>query len=256
MSRNSLSRLKSSAGLTMDNWRRFSCHAIPVTQTEFEHFLGFYDALWFDERVPREGETIAEPHALLTSGLHSNGFINLGRVLKDHDPFCWLMAQDLANLYTNGGYSAPDCIVGADTSSTKLAGYAATLMGARHLVMIKQPDKSQLWMPGQRPLGVTEVVAGFEELMTSGGSTEEVCAGVQAGNPEIDVVFSDRRVTIVVRSDPDGPSILIYGSPPASIYRYPIHNWEPDKCPWCKYGGSEAIPPKAEGNWARLIGKA
>ena len=254
--RRSLLELGSPNELTLENWAEFSNSPGYLPQDEFEHFLWFYDAFWFNPRIPEEGERIGKPHALLTKGNHSNGFIDLGRVLKDHDPFCWLMSQSLANLYTNGGYSAPDCIVGADTSSTKLAGYAATLMGARHLVMIKQPDKSQLWMPGQRPLGVTEVVAGFEELMTSGGSTEEVCAGVQAGNPELDVVFSDRRVTIVDRSDPDGSSILVYGSPPASIYRYPIHNWEPDKCPWCKYGGSEAIPPKTPGNWDRLIGKA
>ncbi len=74
------------------------------------------DALWIHDG------NFKRPHALLTSGKHSNGFFNSRLVIPDEE-LLRDAASDLLNLFVKAGgnVSRIDGIVGPQTGATKLA---------------------------------------------------------------------------------------------------------------------------------------
>lgn len=216
-----------------------------LTQKEFEHALQICDAFWVYAGEPCPNR----PHALLTSGAHSNGYVNLGAVLREFVAFRRLMALGLVGMFrTKYGSGHISCVVGSATSATDLAGNVAGVMGARHLRMEKGEDKGQTWPAGQSPILPGDIVLHIEELVTTASSTEAVRKGI-ADAHDFDVQFASYIPCVVDRSDPAKGLLRVGKSEFISLFRYTIQNFDPPLCVYCK-AGSEAIPPKA--NWERL----
>lgn len=203
----------------------------------FDHVFKECDALWQHSGNPKA------PHAELTSGKHSDGFVNVLAVLK-YSTLCEIMAAQIADRVIDyfTGTRLPDWVIGSDHAGAVLAFEVARQLGVKSDFTEKGEGKSQNWkrfeiLPG-------ETVLQVEELVTTSLTLSEVRKGILKGNPS-PVEFFPFVITLVNRS----PMNEFDGVPLLSVRDYSINTWEPADCPLCQLG-SKAIKPKA--NWAEL----
>lgn len=225
-----------------------------IAGEEVEHILNLAKALWIYDGAPRK----EKPHALLTSGKHSNGFVNVGGVIKEHPVICEIFAHSLAIASVRLKQTCPCWVVGADTSSTALAGNVAKFFNAIHVKMIKKEvdgKNIQAWHP-ENPekfylVGPGHCGLQIEELITTAKSALQVREGMrkQVGD---NLFFCHYLLTVVNRSTVDN----VNESGIVPLLRLDLSDFEPgpETCPYCA-AGSEAIKPKVGDNWSRLTAK-
>lgn len=209
-----------------------------INQAEFEHMLKLVNGFWLHDGDP------TAPHAELTSGLCSDGFINTLLLLK-FPKVCELLAEDLAAAYLKRGIRKPDWVIGSDHAAATLSYEVAKQLGAKHAFTEKRQvgrEKFQDWK--RETIGPDELVLQAEELVSTTSTLEQVHDGIIAGNAN-PVRFADVSLCLVHRS----PDYEFAGKPIVYLFHYDIHQWEPDRCPLCA-AGSERLRPKT--HWAEL----
>lgn len=209
-----------------------------MSPAEFAHIVNLCgQAFWRHDGNPRR------PHALLTSGKHSSGFVNCTPPLS-YGNVLDIMAAEMVKEITERCSGPIHWVVGSSYAAITLSQRVAAMLGnARHGFTEKGEGKEQIWSrfvidPGERVLRV-------EELMTTALTARMVTEGIRAGNPT-PVDFVPFVVTLVHRSSEtnvDGADIIY-------PFHFDIETWEAGDCPLCRQG-SEAIRPKA--NWPQLI---
>jgi len=206
-----------------------------MTQSALVRIFQACDALWLHSGDPEH------PHAELTSGKCSNGFVDTLRVLT-HTNLCTLFAQFLLReVYRNYdgliGWS-----IGSDHAGAALSHEVGRLIGCRHDFTEKGPDKTQLWK--RFTIEPDEVVLQVEELVTTTGTLKAVREGIRTGNAH-PVQFASVVATLVHRSQ----EYELEGAPIVHLVHLDIEVWDPDKCPLCA-AGSKRLRPKQ--NWTEL----
>jgi len=203
------------------------------------------NALWIHDGNPKC------PHALLTSGKHSNGFFNSRLVIPD-EVLLRDAASDLLELFVqqDGDVSKVQGVVGPQTGATKLAELMSDQItaftrgecfwaspakdeqgGKKSMVF---SDQDLLLLPGQS-------VLLCEDVFTTGESVGLAAnAVIRAGG--INLPF------ILVLVNRSGLS-EVTGMKIVALIDRPMPMWTPEECLLCKQG-SEAIRPKE--NWDRL----
>lgn len=241
-----LTEVSSLKSLSWLNPREFECRE-PLGHDEFDHIFKLCDAMWLHNGDPKM------PHAELTSGKCSNGFVDVLRVLQ-YPNLCEIMAIQMANVFERAlrenhqlqwerGNS--NWVIGSDHAGAVLSQRVAARLGARHDFTEKGPDKTQIWKRFE--VQPEETVLLVEELVTTTGTLEAVHKGVCCGTPH-PVNFFPHAMTLVHRS----PQMDFYGFPILFVRHYDIETWEnPAVCPLCK-AGSKRLRPKQ--NWAELNG--
>lgn len=216
-----------------------------MTEPEFRHIFELCDALWLHSGDP------AQPHAQLTSGKCSNGFIDTLRALRFSN-ICHLLAEQLVRkLVGEDGYDYYakhgdiHWVVGSDHAGAAFSHSVAIRLGTQHDFTEKGPDKTQMWKRFTVEPG--EVVLQVEELITTTGTLQAVRDGIRSGNP-YPVTFAPVVMTLVHRSN----VYEIEGSPILYFVHYDIEVWEPAECPLCAAGSKRL---RAKQNWAELTGK-
>lgn len=206
------------------------------------------DALWIHDG------NLKRPHALLTSGKHSNGFFN-SRLVIPHEELLRDAASDLLELFIRqeGDILKVRVVVGPETGATKLSKLLSYKVmeytredcfwvspaknetdGKKSMIL---SEKDILMLPGK-------CILLCEDVITTGGSidlTEN--AVISAGGMVLPYIL-----TLVNRSglkEINGKKII-------ALIDHPMPMWEPDECPLCK-NGSSAVRPKE--NWAALNAK-
>ncbi|MDD5567061.1 MAG: hypothetical protein PHH01_02605 [Patescibacteria group bacterium] len=211
-----------------------------MTAVEFGHIAEVCGAFWIRPDV--QDPNI--PHALLTKGGHSNGFINTLVVLS-YTNLCHILAHQLVNRIRRA-YDGPiNWVVGSDHAGAALSHSVAFILNARHDFTEKGPDGTQVWRRHRIPAG--EIVLQVEELMTTSGTLMAVRNGIRAGNPE-PVTLAPVVGVLVHRSD----VTEIEDTPVISTFHFDITNWTPEGCPLCPIG-SKALPPKKI--WEQFVAK-
>lgn len=209
-----------------------------VTVEEFRHIAELCGALWLHAGDP------AAPHAELTSGKCSNGFVDVLRVLC-HVNLCDILARELWRKVREVYTGPVDWVIGSDHAGAALSHSVAREFCAKHDFTEKGPEKTQLWK--RFVIEPDEVVLQVEELMITSGTLTAVRQGIRQGNPH-PVTFAPVVGVLVHRSN----VYEIEGSPVAHFAHYDINVWNPAECPLCK-AGSKRLRPKQ--NWAELTGK-
>jgi orotate phosphoribosyltransferase len=206
-----------------------------VTLEEFDHMLKLCDALWLHGGDP------SAPHAELTSGKCSDGFVNVLRLLK-YSNISMILAEEMANIYRQAGLLYPEWVIGSDHAGATFSQNVALCLSAKHEFTEKGPNKTQIWQ--RETIGAHEVVLQQEELITTLKTLEAVRKGIIAGNAH-PVTFVEASMTLVHRS----PTYEFEGGPILYFRHYDIEVWEPEECPLCA-AGSKRLRPKS--NWAEL----
>ncbi len=226
---------------------------------------------WIRQYVDRgafwlHGGKPIQPHALLTSGRHSNGFFNSDLVMEDSlllDEACSdlveLLEQHGVDLETVDRVMGP--AMGAITLSHDLTRHIArrsmrtskcirgyTEKHQKVSVVVDgtkiTTETSEVTMFFERgtPMRVGEHILADEDVLTTGETVERTAAAIRAqgGIPMPYVAVIVNRSGL---KEADGRKII-------ALIDEPMPMWEPADCPLCKQG-SRAIRPKGE-NWKLL----
>ena len=210
--------------------------------------------IWFkiaDAHWQYDGDPDPEkPHAELASGLCSNGYFDVPRLLR-YPRVAEIIGMQLGRKLPQMLVARSihvDWVVSSAYSAIVLGHEVAKYLGAIFLNTEKDPkdDKKQLWRRQNIPAGAT--VLDVEELITTTQTADAVRSAVVEGNSE-KVNFLDIIVTAVWRPgkllQPEGKEII-------ALIATEIQNFDPKVCPYCAVE-SKRYKPKT--HWAELTGK-
>jgi orotate phosphoribosyltransferase len=216
----------------------------PVPQDEIIRWLKLVDAYWtFDYAGDPK-----RPHALLTSGNHSDGFVDCLRLLS-YPPVSDVLARQLAvklseQLEELTHQSGVDWVIGSPHAGITFSYDVARHFRARHGFTEKGPnDEGKLWK--RLSIEPDERVLLVEELITTMKTVKEQARAVHTTDADKSVNFVPTLGVFFNRSGSNTFGVW----PIVSVVEKIITNWTPDECPLCK-NGSLAIRPKQ--NWKQL----
>ena len=167
----------------------------------------------------RDRGALLSGHFRLSSGLHSDRFIQKFRIFED-PPTAEAVGAALAELLRP---FTPGLIVAAAIGGI-IPGYiVARNLGVRDIFVEKEAGVPAL-RRGFR-LGRGERVAIVEDVMTTGKSTAEVISVVESSGADIAAIGC-----IIKRGNPR------FAYPLVTLLDMPLADYEPDACPQCRDG--------------------
>ena len=197
-----------------------------------EDLFARQDALWL------HGGEADQPHAILTSGLHSSGFFNGTRIIEDPQ----LMSLHVIDNWAGEYPKDIDWVFGTAMGAITLASHLAHKIGCKFGftekvdggIVLKRFDVK----PGDRVLVV-------EDTITTGSSTRATIEILEACGATV----HDTILCIADRSNGKGlePRRIV------PVISLNFQTWKSDECPLCR-AGSKALPAKS--NWDKLMGRA
>jgi len=177
--------------------------------------------------VLREAGVLLEGHFLLTSGRHSDRYLqcaNIFRSAKYSEPLC----KALAGHFKGDGV---DLVIGPAMGAVQMAYEVSRQLGCENFFAEREDGKMTLRRgfeikPGRRVLVV-------EDVVTTGGSVREVLDIVRAAGGVIAGVGS-----IVDRTG----GAIDFGVPFRPVISMQVDSWEAGECPLCKKGVAAVKP--------------
>ena len=180
------------------------------------------------------------PHALLTSGLHSDGFVNCTFITQQP-----VLLQKIVSASDGLAPHLPqekiDWVIGSAFGAITLAHSVALQISSRAGFTEKDGEAMKLSRFEVEPSASILVV---EDTISTGGSTLKTMDGIMnAGIPKENIL--PYIVCLVNRS---GRKDLA-GKEIRALLTLQIHSWQAVECPLCKLG-STAVRPKS--HWREL----
>src|ERR1043165_2457018 len=191
-----------------------------MADMNWESIFKQHGAIWIHEGNPQR------PHALLTSGLHSDGFVNCSLVTQDAALLDRIVTHDggLPSKLTD----KPDWVIGSPMGAITLAYAIAVRLGAKAGFTEKDGEAMKL---ARFEVKSNEKVLMVEDTISTGGSTLKSIEAIQkAGVPDGNIL--PYIVCLVNRSG----SSTLGGRQLRALLTLDIHNWPPEECPLCKAG--------------------
>lgn len=188
------------------------------------------------------------PHAVLTSGKHSNAYFNLNAVTMFPN-FCESIAFAFVQKLTSFGITekAVDVVLASTFAATALGQEIAKLLQAL-FVFTEKKDSDQVWT-GRFELPEHSSVFHFEELITTLSTTKKVDEAISKLNIS-PVKVEDKIVVGTIVHRPNSLPINYPGHRIIPLIEMEVHNWDRSKCPLCEIG-SQSLRPKQ--NWIEFM---
>jgi orotate phosphoribosyltransferase len=227
------------------------------TRENWADLLQKMGLLWTHDGNPKR------PHALLTSGGHSDGFFNGNKLLSDYPRLARELAYDLVELPVREVFSGhnlgselqgagfmPNRVIGPAFGAITWADKIADALNVGSAFTIPIGEGKDKTFKLEKRFNINgELVLLAEDTITTGGSVEKTIAVVLENGAKIApiIVAICNRSGLAKIGDPKTGDYKIV----AMIEKH-MQNWDPKvHCPLCKLG-SEAIRPKEANNWVRL----
>ena len=169
----------------------------------------------------KETGAMLEGHFLLTSGRHSDVYIEKFRILENPcalDDVCWEMAEIVKN-------DNIDLVLGAAIGGILVSGGVGRHLGVKHIFCERVNGTMKLRRGFSIKKGNRIVIV--EDIITTGGSVMELIKLAEDQGAKIVHV-----VNLVDRSTRD----VDIKVPSTAILTFPSKSWEPENCPLCKQG--------------------
>lgn len=182
-------------------------------------------------KIFEESGALLKGHFLLSSGLHSDRYLQCALVLQNPPVAATLCSELAAKAQADMSIGRIDLVIAPALGGVIVAHETARALGVRALFTERQEGAMTLRRgfeikPGERCLVV-------EDVVTTGGSTREVmevvasCGGVTAGAGSL--------------IDRSGGAVDL-GVPRHALAVLEVPTYKPQECPLCKEG-SKAIKP-------------
>ncbi len=199
------------------------------------------------EEIYKQSGALLEGHFLLSSGNHSNRYLQSAKVLENPKT-AELLLGELAKMIKNADTKVDT--VCSPALGGLLAGYElAKTLGVR-FIFTERVDKIMTLRRGFQ-VQKGEKVLICEDIITTGGSALEAAKVIESQGGEI-VGFSaiaNRGFCSIYGSDKEQKKEckLPKNLPFFALGDFEFEIYEPDSCPLCKEG-SKAIKPGSRGN--------
>lgn len=200
------------------------------------------------KKIYMDAEALLEGHFKLSSGNHSQFYLQSAKVLEDPKN-AKVLAEAVAKQIKESGLEV-DTIC-APALGGLIAGFAlATALDKRSIFA----ERVEGTMSVRRGFEIRkgEKVMICEDIITTGGSAMEAAAAIEALGGEIvgfaalaNRGFCARQNSDVTRKE---NCKLPEGMPFFALEDFTFEMYAPQDCPLCKEGKSEAIKPGSRGN--------
>ncbi len=172
------------------------------------------------EQLFVENGALLKGHFLLSSGLHSDRYLQCALVLAQPGA-----AEKLGKELASKVGAKPDLVLSPAMGGLMIGHEVARALGVRHYFT----ERAEGTMVLRRGFSLKpgEKVIVVEDVVTTGKSTKEVFEVIKAAGATVAAAAS-----IVDRSE--GKSNL--GVPYAALWAVSVPAWKPEECPLCKTG--------------------
>lgn len=169
----------------------------------------------------QESNALLKGHFLLSSGLHSERYLQCALVLQ-HPKLAKKLGKELADLFKS---LSVDTVISPALGGLIIGHEVAKALGVRFIFTERQDGKMTL----RRGFTIIpeEKIIVIEDVFTTGGSTKEVMEVVQQNGATVMGAGA-----IVNRSEKE----ISFGVPSKYLLPLQIKVYEPAHCPLCKEG--------------------
>ncbi|NPV59575.1 MAG: orotate phosphoribosyltransferase [Actinobacteria bacterium] len=171
------------------------------------------------EIFEREG-AVQKGHFLLTSGLHSDTYVQCAKVLQYPH-----LAESLAGALAKGFEGADIDLIASPALGGIIIGYMVALSMGKRMVFAERKEGRLTLRRGQTIHGGARVLV-VEDVITTGGSVNEVMELVREAGGEA----CGLAALIERGGDRD------FGVPKKVLLKLEANAWDPAECPLCRDG--------------------
>lgn len=179
----------------------------------------------------RKSGALLEGHFLLTSGRHSDRYVQCAQVLK-YPEYTSLLCEEIASRFKE---EKIDLVIGPAMGGILVAYETARHLGVLNLFAERENGKMVLRRGFTIEPGMKVLVA--EDVVTTGGSAKEVIELVEGFGAEV--------VGVGFLVDRSGGKVD-FGVRKEAVITMEVPSWDPESCPLCQ-GGSKAVKPGSRG---------
>lgn len=178
--------------------------------------------------VLEEAGVLLKGHFLLTSGRHSNRYLQCAKVFQN-TKYSELLCKELAEKFAG---KQIDLVIGPAMGAVQMAYEVSRHIGCPNYFAEREDGKLTLRRGFQIEPGQNVLIV--EDVVTTGGSVKEVIKIAEDAGANI--------VGVGVVVDRTGGTIDL-GYPVQSVISMKVESWEADECPLCKEGHIELVKP-------------
>lgn len=171
--------------------------------------------------IMKEAGVLLEGHFLLTSGRHSNRYLQCAKIFRNTkyaEELCGALAEQFKN-------DSVSVVIGPAMGAVQMAYEVSRHLKCENFFTERVDGKMALRRGFELSAGQKVVIV--EDVVTTGGSVKEVIELVRSMGADIVGVGS-----IVDRTGGE----IDFGVPYKSVISMKVESWEPADCPLCKEG--------------------
>ena len=200
------------------------------------------------KKIYMDANALLEGHFKLSSGNHSQFYLQSAKVLEDPKN-AKLLAEAVAEQIKASGLEVDT--VCAPALGGLIAGFALATALDKRSIFAERVDGEMTIRRGFE-ISKGEKVIICEDIITTGGSAMEAAAAIEALGGEVvgfaalaNRGFCHRQNSDVTRK---ANCRLPENAPFFALEDFTFEMYKPEECPLCKEGKSEAVKPGSRGN--------
>jgi len=179
--------------------------------------------------ILKEAGVLLEGHFKLTSGRHSNKYLQCAKIFRN-TKYSEELCGALAEQYRNEGVQI---VIGPAMGAVQMAYEVSRPLHCENFFTERDEDGKMTLRRGF-VINPGEKILVVEDVVTTGGSVREV----------IELVKAAGGVVVGVGSIVDRTAGKIdFGVPFKAVISVDVESWEPQECPLCKSGAPAPIKP-------------
>lgn len=179
--------------------------------------------------ILKEAGVLLEGHFRLTSGRHSNKYLQCAKIFRN-TKYSEELCAALAEQYRGDGVQV---VIGPAMGAVQMAYEVSRHLQCENF-FTERDEEGKMTLRRGFAVNPGEKVLVVEDVVTTGGSVREV----------IDLVQAAGGVVVGVGSIVDRTGGKIdFGVPFKAVVSVAVESWEPEECPLCKAGAPAPIKP-------------
>lgn len=179
--------------------------------------------------ILKEAGVLLEGHFRLTSGRHSNRYLQCAKIFRN-TKYSEELCGALAEQYQNDGVQV---VIGPAMGAVQMAYEVSRSLNCENF-FTERDEEGKMVLRRGFAVNPGEKVLVVEDVVTTGGSVKEVIELVKEAGGDIVGVGS-----IVDRTG----GKIDFGVPFKAVISVEVESWEPENCPLCKAGAPAPIKP-------------
>ena len=179
--------------------------------------------------ILKEAGVLLEGHFRLTSGRHSNKYLQCAKIFRNtkySEELCAALAEQFAD-------EGVEVVIGPAMGAVQMAYEVSRHLKCENFFAEREADGKMALRRGFEVKPGMKVLL-VEDVVTTGGSVKEVLELVKDAGADVVGIGS-----IVDRTG----GKIDFGVPFKAVISVEVESWEPENCPLCKEGKIELVKP-------------